>query len=85
MLIVNKFIKFLGYSFIHLVLLIGMYITSLVFTAPILCITESVMNIVHPVIWFQEKFYITYLLCSIPLCIAFMIYVELDVYKYHKK
>ena len=85
MLIVNKFIKFLGYIFIHSVLLIGMYITSLVFTAPILCITESIMNIVHPVIWFQEKFYLTYLLSSIPLCIAFMVYVELDIHKYYKK
>lgn len=80
---VNKFFKYLGYVGIHLLALLESYLISLVFTSPLICVTLSIMSAFMKSLpaLVTGRFWLVYLVGSVPLCLIFFIMIEADAFK----
>lgn len=76
----NSFLKLILYFLIHLITLISAYLISLFFTSPVICLSLSVWSIISTLPELVlSKFWLIYLLSSIPLGIVFFIIIEFNL------
>jgi hypothetical protein len=73
----NKFIKFIGYIFVHLLVAIEVYILALALVSPVMNIAMGVMDSIHKTpVYLEGKYFIIWLLLAVVLWIPMYVYTE---------
>ena len=78
----NKFIKFIGYIFVHLLVAIEVYILALALVSPVMNIAMGIMDSIHKIpVMFYGKYFIVWLLLAVVLWIPMYVYTEVKGHK----
>lgn len=73
----NKFIKFIGYIFVHLLVAVEVYILALALVSPVMNIVIGIMDSIHKIpVMLYGKYFIVWLLLAVVLWIPMYIYTE---------
>ena len=73
----NKFLRFLGYIGVHLLVVIEVYLLALMLSSPVMCIAMGIMDAIHHVPKLLEgRYFITWLIVALILWIPMFIYTE---------
>lgn len=79
MRVLNKFIKAIAMIPVHLIILLYSWFLSFITTAPIIIFVCCIMSIIStlPKI-LLDKFYLAYLIATVPFTIVYFILIETD-------
>lgn len=73
----NKFIKFIGYIFVHLLVAVEVYILALALVSPVMNIAMGIMDSIHKIpVMLYGKYFIVWLLLAVVLWIPMYVYTE---------
>lgn len=73
----NKFIKFIGYIFVHLLVAVEVYIFAMLLVSPVMNIAMSIMDSIHKIpAMLYGKYFIAWLLLAVVLWIPMYVYTE---------
>lgn len=78
---INKLIKFFGYTFIHLSTAIGVYLVALLLASPACCLALAMLDLFNLSITFTYRFLFIWLLSGLLVFIPMYIYVEIKAHK----
>lgn len=78
----NKFIKFIGYIFVHLLVAVEVYILALALVSPVMNMAISIMDSIHkiPAVLYG-KYLIVWLLLAVIIWIPMYVYTEVKGHK----
>lgn len=73
----NKFLRFLGYTGVHLFVVLEIYILALFISSPVMFIIIGIMDALHRIPMILEgRYLIVWLLVSLVLWLPMYLYVE---------
>lgn len=78
---INKLIKFFGYTFVHLSTAIGIYSVALLLVSPVCCLALAIFDLFNLTITFTYHFLYIWLLSGLLVFIPLYIYVEIKAHK----
>ena len=81
----NKFIKFIGYIFVHLLVAVEVYILAMALVSPVMNIAIGIMDLIHKIpVMLYGKYFIVWLLLAVVIWIPMYVYTEVKLYKSRK-